>query len=55
MTKYEPQEKYDKANCIRLSVKLNKNTDKDIIEFLNGKNKNGIIKEGIRKIMKELR
>ena len=29
-----PQEKYDKANTVRLSIKLNKKYDADILEYL---------------------
>lgn len=48
--KYGPQAKYDKENTVRIAIKLNKNTDADIIEFLEKSgNKQGIIKELIRK------
>lgn len=46
--------KYDANNTKRIFLKLNKNTDKDIIEHLEGKNKQGYIKSLIRKDM-ELR
>ena len=37
--------KYEKANIRRVVLKLNKNTDQDIIEFLDGlKSVNGEIK-----------
>ena len=40
---------YDKANTKGLYIKLNKNTDADIIEYLNGiGNKQGLIKSLIR-------
>lgn len=48
--KYKPQEKYDKSNTIFIGLKLNKKTDKDIIDKLNAEpNKQGFIK----KILKE--
>lgn len=49
-TKYEPQSKYDKNNTVRMSIKLNKNTDKDILDKLEKVgNKQGYIKELIRR------
>ena len=45
--------KYDKANTKRLNVKLNLNTDKDILDYLEKlENKSGYIKELIRRDMK---
>ena len=45
--------KYDKVNTKRVYIKLNKNTDKDILDYLgNIPNKQGYIKELIRKDMK---
>lgn len=42
--------KYDKENVIRISLKLNKNTDADILKALTkSNNKQGFIKESIRK------
>lgn len=50
MGKYESQERYDKANTIQVKLKLNKNTDADIIERLDSvDNRQGYIKELIRK------
>lgn len=43
--------KYDANNTKRIFLKLNKNTDKDIIEHLEGRNKQGYIKNLIRKDM----
>lgn len=46
--------KYDKENTKRVFIKLNKNTDKDILDYLGGiPNKQGYIKELIRKDMKQ--
>lgn len=46
---YEAQRKYDKANTILVSIKLNIKTDADIIEVLNTcDNKQGFIKQCIR-------
>ena len=47
--KYGPQEKYQKENITRVVLKLNKKTDADILEWLEGlDNKQGTIKEIIR-------
>lgn len=44
--------KYDKENTKQVTLKLNKNTDKELIEFLDGlENKQGFIKELIKKEM----
>lgn len=54
MTKQTPaqlkaKEKYNKANTITLCLRLNKKTDKDIIELLDTvDSKSGYIKELIR-------
>lgn len=45
--------KYDKENVIRKSMKLNKNTDRDIIEFLKDKSFQTYVKELIRADMKK--
>lgn len=53
MSQSENSIKYDKANTRRVYIKLNKNTDKDILDYLdNIPNKQGYIKELIRKDMK---
>lgn len=45
--------KYDRENTKRVYIKLNKNTDSDILYYLDSKpNKQGYIKELIRKDMK---
>ena len=42
--------KYEKANIRRIVIKLNRNTDQDIIEHLNNiENVQGYIKELIRR------
>lgn len=47
MSKYK--EEWDKANTTQVKIKLNNNTDRDIIDWLNGvDNKQGMIKELIR-------
>lgn len=52
----KPVWKYDKANTKRLYIKLNRNTDDDILEYLDKiENKQGFIKELIRAKMKEER
>ena len=46
---YKYSKKYDEANTIQVKLKLNSNTDADIIEFLNNSgNKQGTIKKLIR-------
>ena len=53
MSKSQNSIKYDKENTKRVYIKLNKNTDKDILAYLDSKqNKQGYIKELIRKDMK---
>lgn len=50
-----PQEKYDKANCIRMSLKLNRTTDADILARLEEQDsKQGYIKRLIRADMAKL-
>ena len=46
--KYSAQEKYDKSNTVFVGLKLNKNTDKDILDVLEGKSKQTEIKRLIR-------
>lgn len=49
MGKYEAQERYDKENTVRVTIKLNKKYDADIIEKLNSEpSKQGYIKALIR-------
>ena len=48
-TKYASQEKYDKSNTQFIGLKLNKKTDKDILEAIEGKAKQTEIKRLIRK------
>ena len=53
MSQSENSIKYDKENTQRVFIKLNKNTDKDILDHLESvSNKQGYIKELIRKDMK---
>lgn len=49
--KYLSQEKYDKANTVRVTLKLNLNTDKDILENIDMENKQASIKKLIRKAL----
>ncbi len=51
MTKYKAQNRYDKANTKVVTVKFNVKTDADILEYLEGKNKQGTIKEALRVYM----
>ena len=49
MGKYDAQEKYDRENTIRVTFKLNKKTETDIIEALeNAEHKQTFIKAAIR-------
>ena len=42
-------EKYDRANTVRMSIKLNKRTDADILAALDcSGNKQGLIKAAVR-------
>ncbi len=47
-SKYASQEKYDKANTKYIGLKLNINTDNDILSALEGKQKQTEIKRLIR-------
>ena len=52
MKKNTPQERYDKENTVRVSLKLNKRYDADILEYLNNSgNKQGTIKTALREKM----
>ena len=54
ISKITPQAKYDKAHTTGLYLKLNKETDKDIIEKLDASgNKQGYIKQLIRSDIKK--
>lgn len=47
--------RYDANNTVRVNLKLNLNTDMDILEKLEGvANKNGYIKELIRKDIEQI-
>ena len=49
MSKYEAQDKYDKANTVQYKLKLNKKWDREIIEKLNSvENRQGYIKDLIK-------
>ena len=44
-----PQERYAAKNIVRMTVQLNRNTDADILEHLEGvKNRQGYVKSLIR-------
>jgi uncharacterized protein (DUF4415 family) len=47
------QQAWDKENTVHVSVKLQKTTDADIIEFLDGKSRQTVIKEALRRMMQE--
>lgn len=47
-----PKEMYDKNNTVKVTIKLNLNTDKDILDYLDKSgNKQGTIKRLIREDM----
>lgn len=47
--KMTPQARYEKSHVTRYTLKLNKNTDSDILEWMNAQsNKHGAIKQAIR-------
>ena len=47
--KMTPQARYEKKNVTRYTLKLNKNTDSDILEWMAAQpNKHGAIKTAIR-------
>ena len=48
-SQYRASSKYDAANTQRIYIKLNKRYDKDILDHLEGKNKQGYIKNLIRR------
>ena len=53
-SKYASQNKYDKNNTVQIKMKLNKNTDADILEFLETmENRQGYLKELIRNDIKK--
>lgn len=47
--KYAPQARYDAANTIKITIKLNRRTDADILARLEAaKSKQGLIKSALR-------
>lgn len=51
--KYSRQKKYNDANTVVISIRLNKKTDQDIFKALEGKKKQTEIKRLIRKSLLE--
>lgn len=52
--KYQAQADYDRKNTVQIKMKLNINTDKDILQKLDEVgNKQGYIKDLIRKDLKK--
>lgn len=52
--KKKSENRWQKENIIRVTVKLYKNTDADLIDYLSDmKNRNGYIKQLIREDMKK--
>lgn len=53
MAKYSAQNTYDAVNVKHISLKLNKKTDADILEWLDrAGNKQGAIKEALKAYLK---
>lgn len=46
------QTKYDAENTVQIHLKLNRGTDADILAWLEGKQKQTVIKEAIREMMR---
>ena len=53
MSESEAKRKWQKENTVFIGVKLQKSTDKEIIEFLQGREEsyNGTIKQALRLLM----
>lgn len=49
--KETPKERYDKKNCLYISMKLNRKTDADILAYLADKQKQTEIKRCLRLVM----
>ena len=47
------QQLWDKENTLQFSVKLQKSTDADLIAFLEGKPRQTVVKEALRRMMQE--
>ena len=52
MYESEAKQKWQKENTVFVGLKLQKSTDADIIQYLDGKVKNAIIKAALREYMK---
>ena len=48
MYESEAKQKWQKENTVVVSLKLQKSTDADILQYLDGKVKNAVIKAAIR-------
>ena len=48
MYESEAKRKWQRENTVQIPIKLQKSTDADIIEFLDGKVKQAIIKQALR-------
>ena len=49
---YKRNAEWDKKNTVMVSVKLVRSTDADILQFLEGKQKQTVIKLALREYMK---
>lgn len=51
-----PQERYDRVNTVQVVLKLNKKTDKDILDYLTASgNKQGTVKKALREYMAKMK
>lgn len=48
----EAKRKWQKENTVFIGIKLQKSTDKDILQFLEGKQKQTIIKAALKEYIK---
>ena len=51
MYESEAKRKWQKENTVFIGVKLQKSTDKDILEYLDGQSKQTVIKAAMREYM----
>lgn len=51
MTLNQRKQKWDQEHTTQVSVKLQNNTDSDILSFLQGKSKQTVIKAALREYM----
>lgn len=47
----DAKKRWDKENVVFVAAKLFKNSDSDIIQFLEGKTRSEVVKQGLRLLM----